>query len=108
MAMTIYDGWNDIDVVTSKGTNSDSLNSIVIYGKTERAQEYKYSPYIMISQIITKESRETFTDDEIFPVKEIVYEDKEGMGGYGDIRIALKNGIEKIINFDGMEGDLQM
>lgn len=108
MAMTIYDGWNDIDVVTSKGTNPDSLNSIVIYGKTERAQEYKYSPYVMVSQVITKESREAFTDDEIFPVKEIVYEDKEGMGGYGDIRIALKNGIEKIINFDGMEGDLQM
>ncbi len=108
MAMTIYDGWNDIDVVTSKGTNPDSLNSIVIYGKTERAQEYKYSPYVMVSQVITKESMEAFTDDEIFPVKEIVYEDKEGMGGYGDIRIALKNGIEKIINFDGMEGDLQM
>lgn len=108
MAMTIYDGWNDIDVVKSTGTNPDSLNSMIIYAKTKREQEYKYAPYVMVSQVITKESREDFTEEEIFPVKEIIYEDMEGSGAYGDIRLVLKNGDERIVNFDGLEGNLQM
>lgn len=108
MAMTIYDGWNDIDVVKSTGTNPDSLNSMIIYAKTKREQEYKYAPYVMVSQVITKESREDFTEEEIFPVKEIIYEDIEGSGAYGDIRLVLKNGDERIVNFDGLEGNLQM
>ena len=108
MAMTIYDGWQDIDVVRSTGTNPDSLNSIIIYARTKREQEYRYAPYVMISQVITKESGEDFSEDEIFPVKETVYDDTKGSGGYGDIRVVLKNGEERIVNFDGIEGNLQM
>lgn len=108
MAMTVYDGWQDLDIVKSVGTNPDSLNSIVIYAGTKREQEYRYAPYVLVSQVITKESREDFSKDEIFPVKEIVYEDINGSGGYGDIRIVLKNGDERTVNFDGIEGKLQM
>ena len=104
MAMTIYDGWDDIDVVKSTGTNPDSLNSMIIYAKTKREQEYKYAPYVMVSQVITKESREDFAEEEIFPVKEIIYEDTEGSGGYGDIRLVLKNGDGRVVNFDGLKG----
>lgn len=108
MAMTIYDGWKDIDVVKSTGTNPDSLNSMVIYAKTTREQEYKYAPYVIISQVITKESHEDFTDDEIFPIQNIEYEDTEGRGSYGDIKVILKNGCEIVVNFDMLEGNLQL
>lgn len=108
MAMTIYDGWKDIDVIKSTGTNPDSLNSMVIYAKTTREQEYKYAPYVIISQVITKESHEDFTDDEIFPIQNIEYEDTEGSGSYGDIKVILKNGCERVINFDMLEGNLQL
>ncbi len=108
MAMTIYDGWDDIDIIKTTGTNPDSLNSIIVYGRTKRETEYKYAPYILISQVITKESLEDFSDEEIFPVDNILYEDKQNSGSYGGIKIALKNKTVKTINYDMIEGNLQM
>ena len=42
MAMTIYDGWDELEIVKSTGTNPDSENSIVIYAKTAREKKYGY------------------------------------------------------------------
>lgn len=108
LAMTIYDGWDDIDVIFSKGTNPDSKESVIVYGKTARHKQYGYEPFLLISQVITKESLEDFTDDELFPVSEIIYTDKEKKGGYGPIEIIMKNGEKKIVVFEGMEGNLQL
>lgn len=72
MAMTIYDGWDELEIVKSTGTNPDSENSIVIYAKTAREKKYGYQPYVLISQVITKESLEDFTDDEIFPIEKYI------------------------------------
>ena len=106
--MTIYDGWDDIDVIFSKGTNPDSKESVIVYAKTARHKQYGYEPFLLISQVITKESLEDFTDDELFPVSEIIYTDKEKKGGYGPTEIVMKNGTKKTIVFEGMEGNLQL
>lgn len=108
LAMTIYDGWDEIDMVESRGTNPDSEKSIVLFAKTKRHKNYGYEPFILISQTITKESAENFTDDEIFPIKEIVYTDKEKCGGYGPVHIKLKNGTERLVDFEKMEGSLML
>ncbi|WP_310605478.1 DUF2264 domain-containing protein [Anaerosporobacter sp.] len=108
LAMTIYDGWDDIDFIHSTNTNPDSEKSIIVYGKTARHKQYGYEQFILISQVITKESREDFTEDELFPISEVVYTDKEKHGGYGPVTIVLKNGIHKTIVFEGMEGNLQL
>lgn len=108
LAMTIYDGWDDIDIIQSTGTNPDSEKSIIIYAKTKRHKQYGYEPFILISQTITKESHEDFTEDEIFPISDIIYADKEKCGGYGPVTIKLKNGTEKEISFDGIEGSLTL
>lgn len=108
LAMTVYDGWEDIDVIGSKNTNPDSENSLIIYAKTKRLKKYGYDRYMLISQVITKESHEDFSEEELFPIKEILYTDKEKCGGYGPVIIKLKNGKEKIIDFDMIEGNLQL
>jgi len=66
-----------------------------------------YEPYILISQVLTKESHEDFTEDELFPIKEVIYTDKEKCGGYGPVTIELKDGTKKAIDFDQIEGNLQ-
>lgn len=106
LAMTLYDGWDEIDLLQSKGTNPDSKNSIIVNGKLTRNKQYGYEPYVMISQVITKESLEDFTEDEIFPIEAIEYTDKENCGGYGPVSIKLKDGNSKVIEFEGMEGNL--
>ncbi|MDF2586844.1 MAG: hypothetical protein K0S41_685 [Anaerocolumna sp.] len=108
LAMTIYDGWDEINFLPSTGTNPDSEKSIVAYAKLTREKKYGYEPYVLISQVITKESLEDFTKDEIFPIHSIEYTDKENCGGFGPIHITMKDKSKKVIEFEGMEGNLQL
>lgn len=109
MAMTIYyDGWKDLKLLRSTGTNPDSEKSIVLYGETDRKKQYGYEPYILISQVLTKESHLDFAEDELFPIEELVYTDPEWRGGYGPVTLRLKDGSEKQIKFEGIEGKLML
>lgn len=69
--MTVYDGWEDLKIRHSEGTNPDSEKSIVLYAETTRKKQYGYEPYILISQVITKESQEDFTEEELFPIESL-------------------------------------
>ncbi len=109
MAMTIYYGaWKDLRVLHSEGTNPDSEKSIVLYAYGERKKQYGYEPYILLSQVLTREDHVDFTDEELFPVADIRYTDAEGFGGYGPVTIRLKNGTERTIEFEGIEGKLML
>jgi hypothetical protein len=104
LAYTVFDGWSSIERIDSKGTNPDSEASIVLCAMTRRTRQYGYEPYFLISQVITKESLEDFTEDEIFPIRRIEYTDPQGCGGYGPVKISLKSGVERVIDFYGIEG----
>lgn len=108
LAMTIYDGWDEIAFLNSRGTNPDSERSVIVYAKLTREKQYGYEPYVLISQTITKENHEDFTEEELFPIKEIEYTDRKKCGGYGPVRITLNDGSRRIIDFEGIEGNLQV
>lgn len=107
LAMTIYEGFEMLDCYSSTGTNPDSENSVVVYASLKREKQYGYEPYIAISQTITKESCEEFTEEELFPIAVVEYTDAECCGGYGPVTLLLKNGERKVIDFAGIEGNLQ-
>ena len=106
LAFTIMDGWTDLKLIKSKGTNPDSPNSIVLFAQTTREKQYGYEPYLLISQTITKESLEDFSEDDIFPVSSITYTDKQNCGGFGPVTITLKDGTSRTVDFLGIEGKL--
>lgn len=107
MAMTIYDGWDRLELVKSTGTNPDSEHSIVLYAVTERRKQYGGAElYTLISQVITKEDHEDFSMEELFPVKEIRYEDRENTGAYGTITVSMKDGSVRHVNFEEIEAGL--
>lgn len=109
LAMTIYDGWSEVDYIRSKGTNPDSEKSIIVYAFTRQEKQYGgYEPYIMISQVITKSSHEDFTEDELFPIHHINYTDKHNVGAYGNTLIHLKDGGKKEINFEKIEARMTL
>lgn len=108
LAMTIYDGWKDLKLLHSTGTNPDSEKSIVLYAETDREKQYGYEPYILISQVITKESHEDFTEEELFPIEKVEYADPEGCGGYGHVVVWMKDGSRKGIAFEGIEGKMML
>ena len=110
MAMTCYRGWEEMHLLHSKNTNPDCEVSIVVYASMESRKQYgSAEPYLLISQVITAEVSETetqecvFTQEELFPIREIRYEDAPQTGAYGTTTICLKNGEEKNINFEGIE-----
>ncbi|MBO4456151.1 MAG: DUF2264 domain-containing protein [Butyrivibrio sp.] len=108
LAFTVYDGWDGIDIVRSDGTNPDSDRSFVLYAKTSRTKQYGYENYVLISQTITKEDHTDFTDDEIFPISDISYTDAQKCGGYGPVKISMKDGSSYTVDFDGMESGLML
>ncbi len=113
LAMTLYFGWQDIDVAKSTGTNPESKNSLIAYGVFNKEHLYDSSEsYMLISQTITKESHEDFSDDELFPIKEIGFSDSDSTGAYGDIKLTLCDGVaacsKYTVNFEHVEGNLSL
>lgn len=108
MAMTIMGGWSDLKLSRSSGTNPDSDESVVIYAENSWEKQYDYGSYFLISQVLTRESHDDFTDDELFSIKEISYTDSQQMGGYGPVVITMKDEIRHVIDFDKIEGRLTL
>lgn len=109
MAMTVYRGWEELALLYSHGTNPDSPHSIVIYASMSRREQYGgREPYVLISQVITKESHEDFLDEELFPIAEILSPDPEGCACFGPVTLKLKDGATRKIDFEGMEGRLML
>ena len=106
MAMTLWAGWNSLSVEKSCGTNPDTKESFIIFAHASREKVFAYEPYMLISQVITKEGEEGFSEDEIFSIEEIRYTDKEKCGGYGPVSIKMKTGEIRTVDFTGIEGSL--
>lgn len=109
LAMTIYDGWDALGIIHSEETNPDSKHSIVVYAKAEKKKQYGgCEPYVMISQVITKESDEPFAKDEIFPIRSVAYTDEANCGTFGPVRVLLKSGKEYVVDYAQVEGNLRL
>lgn len=108
MAMTVYNMWEDIRLVRSINTNGDAKKSIVIGASFHREEIYGYEPVLLVSQIITRESFIDFTEDELFPIDNIIYGDSQACGGYGPVQAKLKDGRTLTIDYEEMEGNLQI
>lgn len=67
-----------------------------------------YEPYVMISQVITRESHVDFTKEELFPIASVEYEDSTRTGAYGTIKLSMKDGSCKEVNFDRIEECLML
>lgn len=108
LAMTVCGGWERLNFLRSQNTNSDSEHSIIVYAGTARRALYQNGPYILISQVITKESHEDFTTDEIFPICSVSYSDPENWGSYGAVTVEWKDKHSSTVDFDGIEGKLSL
>ncbi len=109
MAMTIYNGWEELSILRSCGTNPDSPRSILLYASMSRKEQYGgFEPYLLISQVLTKENNEDFSEEELFPIAEVLTTDPEGCGSFGPVAIRLKDGSTRVVDFEGMEGQMML
>lgn len=109
LAFTVFAGFSEIGCLKSRGTNPDSEQSLVPFAwGTLRRQYDGCEPYVFVSQTLTKESHEDFSEDEIFSVEKIAYTDAAGCGTYGPVVLYMRDGSEKRIDYNGMEGRLSI
>lgn len=106
LAFTVCGGWDEIAYVKSTGTNPDSGHSIVVYATARRVKEYGYENYLLLSQTLTRESHDDFTDDEIFPLKRVEAEDERNFSAYGKTVLTFKDGTKKTLDFSLIESTL--
>ena len=95
-------------MIHSRDTNPDTADSIILSATFKRENLYAYEPFVMVSQVITRESLEDFTEDEIFSIREILYTDPEGCGGYGPVTLKMKDGRTMTVDYLGIEGNLEI
>ena len=101
-------GWTGLSVEKSRGTNPDTEESFIIFAHTSRRKVFAYEPYLLISQVITKEGDEGFSEDEVFSLESVEYCDSQKCGGYGPVKVRMKTGCTYTVDFDGIEGRLLM
>lgn len=107
LAFVSYAGFDSMERKERSGVNAVSDKSILLYGKCRREEYYEYRPYMMIYAVLTAEGRD-FTRDELFPVKRIQFADAKGCGGTGPAVITLKSGRVLRVDYEGLEGRLQL
>lgn len=105
MAMTIFSGWDSISTFRSEGTNPDSKFSVIIKASAVKQRHYGgEEEMFLISQVVTGEDHNDFTDEELFPVRSIRYSDE----AHTSAVINLHDGTERKIDFTGLEGRLMI
>lgn len=110
MAMTVFGGWQELEVRSNCGTNPDSDNSLLIYAVMRTGEQlYDASkPYLLVSQTITADSLEEFPDEELFPLSSMTYTDPWNSGAYGPVEMKFRDGTVRTIDFEGIEGNLSL
>ena len=58
--------------------------------------------------MITKEDKTPFTEEEIFPIKQVRFEDEAGVGAFGTVQITFLDGSYRVFKFEGIEGRLSL
>ncbi|MCR5742318.1 MAG: DUF2264 domain-containing protein [Lachnospiraceae bacterium] len=108
MAMTIFAGFSDLLVTKSCGTNPDSEKSLVVFGQAAMNKPYGGGEnYVYVSQVITRNDDKDFTDEELFPIEYVEFTDGAG-GVFGPVKLIMKDGSVKNIDYEQMEGRLML
>ena len=108
MAMTVFAAWEELDLIESRDTNADTENSLVISAALKREKLYGYEPFVMISQVITRESFRDFTEDEIFSIRSVSYADEQCCGGYGPVKLTMRDGRKMTVDYTELEGNMRI
>ncbi len=108
VAMVIYTGFDLLAVKENFSKNPVTDESILIYAESKRDNYYEYRDYVLITAILHKRDNTFWSDEELFPIEQITFKDKEKCGGYGKITVKHSNGIETIIDYEGIEGNLKI
>ncbi|SCP97627.1 DUF2264 domain-containing protein [Anaerobium acetethylicum] len=104
LAIVNYRGFDCLGYEEASGRNPAAACSILPYAESRRDAYYEYRDYVMITALLHKTSMEPWSDEDLFPISRIAFEDREQCGGYGKIVIETRDGQNRTVDFEGLEG----
>ncbi len=108
LAMVAYNGWDSIDVEKNTKKNPVTSESTLIFGNSKQTKLYGHGEYILVTAMLHKTDDSNWTDEELYPVEEISFENKESGGNFGKIKVVMKDGKTFTVDFKGREGKLSI
>jgi len=108
LALVNYKGFDRIAYKERTGASPVTNRSILLYAESNRSSYYEYKDYIMITAMLHKKDSQPWSDEELFPIETITFEDKEQCGGYGKVELKLRKGESFSIDYEGIEGVLKI
>lgn len=106
IAFVSYAGWDSLEFRERQGVSPVAGKSRMICGISRREKYYEYLPYVMISAVLTKKYQSPWSEEDLFPVNKIRFEDQEAFGGFGPVTLEMKDGRVITVDYEGLEGRL--
>jgi hypothetical protein len=108
MAMTVWDAFDEIDTILSKGTNPDRGDSLIIYATRRVEKMYAGSENkFLLSQVITRADGMEFSEEDIFPFKAVAFETPSDRA-LERPTLVFSDGRKVKISFEGIEKGLKI
>lgn len=103
LALTVYQGWSDLEVRSHAGRNPEATRSTVIYA-TATDQKRFAAPDLLVSVLLHRTDDTPWTDSQLQPIESITPLHQDGLASLTGVRVRLKSGKEYLVDFQNMDG----
>ena len=110
LAMTVFSGWQELSVERESGTNPDSSSSLLLIASIRYQHHYDATePHVLLSQVLTMDNADReFSEEELFPIQRVEWEDPWHSGICGSVALHLKDGSCRRIDYRRIEAGLTL
>ena len=103
LALTVYQGWPELEARSHSGRNPEAARSTVIYA-TATDQKRFAAPDLMVSVLLHRTDGIAWTDDELQPIESITPLQPGGVTSLVGARVRLKSGKDYLVDFLNIDG----
>ncbi len=103
LALTVYQGWSQLETRTHTGKNPEAANSTVIYA-TMTDQDRFGTPDLLVSVLLHRTDDAPWTYDQLQPIESITPLQEGSRASLAGARVRLRSGKEYIVDFQNIDG----
>jgi len=104
LAMTNYQGWDEIKTRSASDIHPEAKQSTLVYAEKSDGESYGVGPTLLISILLHKTDETTWTDDELQPIATVEALEPDGIMHLTGLKITLKSGAVFEVDFKNIDG----
>lgn len=103
LALTVYQGWTELDARTHTDKNPETTSSTVLYA-TMTDKERFAAPDLLVSVLRHKTDDTPWTDDQLQPIESITPLRQNSIMALTGARIRLRSGQKYVVDYQDIDG----